>query len=292
MVIALNLLSHSIFGMYLVLLTGTMLASFILVQMFCNKLAVNFVSLCARALDVHITSVVFCGWWLLPTLYCLQYTGGLPWKYDAINAHTISIVIRKLLSGEIYDFGRTFPFITLGLLTGLSCVFLGHNPRDKEADDMKVAQAIKARQQTLYTWLGSSFFVSLTLFLGRGTFGSWYDLIPFHGEMESLRYLNGLHFLGLLLFAVGSSCVLIHACRFVTKVTGYATDKVLVTSMLLLTPIYLSSQLVVVNSNLTVTEISEDLQHSLLELKQYPVSGRLYANKQFGECFLMSPNVE
>lgn len=157
---------------------------------------------------------------------------------------------------------------------------------------MKVAQAIKARQQTLYTWLGSSFFVSLTLFLGRGTFGSWYDLIPFHGEMESLRYLNGLHFLGLLLFAVGSSCVLIHACRFVTKVTGYATDKVLVISMLLLTPIYLSSQLVVVNSNLTVTEISEDLQHSLLELKQYPVSGRLYANKQFGECFLMSQNVE
>jgi hypothetical protein len=261
-----------------------MIASFLLVRLFFNGSALNFTSVCVRALDVHVKSLVFCGWWLVPILSCYQFIGGLPWKYDATNAHDISIIIRRLLSGEIYDFGRTFPFITLGILAGLSCVFLGHHPLDKES--IKISVAMTPKQQILYTWLGLSFFVSLTLFLGRGTFGAWYDLIPFHGEMESLRYLNGLHFFGLLLFAVGTSCVLIHVCRIVFRITGCNLNKLLFIIMVFCAPIYLSSQLENMSNNLTVTDMGEDLQKSLQQLKQYPISGRIYGNKLFGEYFL------
>ena len=40
--------------------------------------------------------------------------------------------------------------------------------------------------------------LSLILFLGRTTFSVFYNLIPLHTELETIKYLNALHFCGLL----------------------------------------------------------------------------------------------
>lgn len=47
--------------------------------------------------------------------------------------------------------------------------------------------------------------ITIVLLLGRTTWGELYALIPLHTELEVIRYLNGVHFCGLLLVALAGS---------------------------------------------------------------------------------------
>ena len=290
-----------------------MVTSLTLVQLAFDRSTQGLIVACGRAMEVHGKALVVCGWWLVPTLCCYQYVGGLPWKYEVVNPHSISIVLRKLLSGEVYDYGRGVPYVTMGTLVGIFCIFIGHIPHSSEVEIAALLEAphtsevgnvpmetphpskvenspmescTTRRRHIFCTWLALSFIVSLALFLGRGTFGALYDAIPFHGEMESLRYLNTLHFLGLLLFGVGTSVALIYVCRFLARISGYTINQLVVMVMLLGVPVCLSNQSQRIASHLTASEMSEDLRSSMQLLKEHPIMGRLYGNKHFGRYLI------
>ncbi|XP_048588523.1 uncharacterized protein LOC116617869 isoform X2 [Nematostella vectensis] len=226
-----------------------------------------------RAIDVHLRSFLLSWWWIVPALANRQYVGGLPWKSDTVNfGFTPSDITKKLLTGEVYDYGRSVPFITLGALTGLAHILLC----------LPLQGSSASRSSILHTWLLLTFVTSLFLFLGRTTFGLWYDLIPFHSEIESMRYINGLHFIGLLLCAVGLSCLVLRTCALVSRVMGGRVKRVLVVTCLVTTPLLIGRQIERANESLSVSEVSTRYKEAMLNLQEHPLTGRVYGHKEFG----------
>lgn len=275
LLVVLNFTAHTFFGIYL----GVATAVVVLIDLFSNQLPFKR-KLCSsaiwRAAYVQVTSVSLMAWWILPLLINIRYVGGLPWKNDSENGYKFEFVVRNLLSGEMFDHGRKLPFITMGFLAGLSCVCLTYR-RNEENDR-------RTKRQTLHIWLGTLFSVTIFLFLGRTTSGALYDLIPFHKEIEALRYLNGIHFCGLLLMAVSFARILRFLCATFCRISNsfFKSYYILMAVMLIIPPVYLSSQLRQINSLLTLTH-SPDSFEGLKEMTSYPSNGRVLAQKGLGE---------
>jgi len=275
LLIVLNFTSHAFFGIYLGIATGVTL----IVDLFTDPLPLKRKRLSpsiSRALCVHFFSVGLLSWWIIPLLSNFNYIGGLPWKNESEHGYSFEFVLRNLLSGEMFDHGRKLPFITLGVLAGVSCTFSTHLKTDENEN--------WTERQTLFLWLRALFLVTLYLFLGRTFSGPLYDLIPFHKELEVLRYLNGIHFCGLLFMAVSFSRILRFFCKTFCRISKsfFKSSYILIIIMLILPPIYLSSQLQVINSRLSMTEIN-NYPEGLEVLKAYPNKGRVLASKALGE---------
>lgn len=274
--VILNFTAHTFFGIYLCVVTAVI----IMIDLFSNPLPfkrkLSSPSLW-RAVYVHVFSVSLLSWWILPLLINTRYVGGLPWKNDSENGYKFEFVIRNLLSGEIFDHGRKLPFITMGFLAGLSCACLTYRKNDE-------TNVHRTERQKLYIWLGSLFSVTVFLFLGRTTMGALYDVIPFHKEIEVVRYINGIHFCGLLLMAVSFSRILRFMCATFCRISkaSFKSHFILMTVMLVIPPVYLNSQLQQINSLLTLTDTQGSLE-GLKEITSYPDNGRLLAQKVLGE---------
>ena len=251
----------------------------VLVSLFTNDLPLKTKLLSPsiwRAFCVHCLSIVLLSWWMFPLLENFSYIGGLPWKSESENGYNFDLVLRNLLSGDMFDHGRKFPFMTLGFLAGLSCICF----TQLKSDDSGHYTA----RQTLFIWLGVLFSVTLLLFLGRTFSGPLYNLIPFHKELEVLRYLNGIHFCGLLLMALSFSRILRFLCTSLCRIskTLFKSRRILIAIMLVFPPIYLSSQLQIINSRLSMTEIKA-FPEGLELMKAYPNKGRVLASKALGK---------
>lgn len=275
LLVVLNFTAHAFFGIYLGVVTGVV----VLIDLFSNPLPFKrklSSSSMWRAVHVQLTSVCLMAWWILPLLANIRYVGGLPWKNDSENGYKLEFVVRNLLSGEMFDHGRKLPFMTMGLLAGLSCVCLTYR-RHEEND-------CRTKRKTLHIWFGMLFSVTIFLFLGRTTWGALYDLIPFHKEIEVLRYLNGIHFCGLLLMAVSFARILCFLCSAFSRISNsfFKSYYILMTVMLIISPVYLSSQLRQINSLLTLTDAPDSLE-GLKEMTSYPSNGRVLAHKVLGE---------
>ena len=271
----LNFTAHTFFGIYL----GVVTAVIVVIDLFSNPLPyrrkLSSPSIW-RAAYIHVTSVLLLAWWVVPLLINVCYVGGLPWKNDSENGYKFEFVIRNLLSGEMFDHGRKLPFITMGLLAGLSCVCLTYR-KNEESD-------LRTKRQTLYIWLGTLFSVTIFLFLGRTALGAVYDLVPFHKEIEVIRYLNGIHFCGLLLMAVSFARILRFLCATFCRISNafFKSHFILMTVMLVIPPVYLSSQLQQMNSLLTLTDTQGSLER-FKEMTSFPNNGRVLAQKVLGE---------
>lgn len=274
LLLALNFTSHAFFGIYLGIVTVVTLLADLFTNAFPLKTKILSPSI-GRALYAHFFCIALLSWWIVPLMKNFSYIGGLPWKNDSENGYKFEFVLRNLLSGDMFDHGRKLPFITLGALTGLSCTFFTQLKNDKD-DHYK-------ERQILFVWLKALFCVTFYLLLGRTFSGPLYDVIPFHKEIEVLRYLNGIHFCGLILMGVSFSRILRFVCTTLGKIskTFLKSSHVLITIMLVLPPIYLSSQLDGINSRLTLTELG--FPEGLDRLKAYPNNGRLLASKSLGE---------
>ena len=277
LLVVLNFTAHAFFGIYLGIVTGVTLV----VELFTNplplakKLRSPSIS---RACSVHFITVALLSWWIIPVLANYEYMGGLPWKRDSENGYKAGFVLRKLFSGETFDHGRKFPFITVGVVAGLACVCFTWRKSDRNT------LCYCAKRRMILTWLGVLFCATFLLFLGRTFSGPFFDLIPFHEEIEATRYLNGIHFCGLLLMGVSFSCFLRFFCATLCRVSkGFFKCRfVLIATMLVITPVFLSSRLQKINNLLSVTEI-QDLPESLNELKSHPSDARILAKKVLGE---------
>lgn len=275
LLVILNFTAHAFFGIYLGIVTAVTLV----VDLFTNPLPfarkLSSPSIW-RAVNVHFISVALLSWWILPLLKNFNYIGGLPWKNDSENGYKFEFVLRNLLSGEMFDHGRKFPFITLGCLAGISCICLTYRKNDENYHFTE--------KQMLFIWLGSLFAVTGFLFLGRTTLGPLFDLIPFHKEIEVVRYLNGIHFCGLLLMAISFSHTLRFLCATLCRISKALVKShcILIAIMLIIPPVYLSYQLQEINSLLTMTDI-KGVPEGLKEMKGYPDNGRVLAHKALGE---------
>lgn len=117
LLVALNFIAHSFFGIYLGIVTGVTLV----VDLFTNPLPFKR-KLCSpsilRACSVHFLTVALLSWWIFPLLANFKYVGGLPWKNEDGNGYKAEFIFKKLFSGELFDYERKVPFITTGVLAG------------------------------------------------------------------------------------------------------------------------------------------------------------------------------
>lgn len=116
-----NFIVYVFFGIYFGIVIGVILVVefFINLLFFVKKLWL-FLILCVCF--VYFIIVVLLLWWIILVLVNYEYMGGLFWKCDSENGYKVGFVLRKLFFGEIFDYGRKFLFIIVGVVVGLVCV--------------------------------------------------------------------------------------------------------------------------------------------------------------------------
>ena len=127
----------------------------------------------ARALFViGAWTALASAFWLVPFLANLDYQGGLPWKHESENGYPPLSLLRWTFTGAFFDHER-LPWLTALFVIGLALAWL-------------------RRARLLERWVLLLFAATFALLMGRTTWGAAYSWIPFHGELEVIRYLTGL----------------------------------------------------------------------------------------------------
>lgn len=156
-----------------------------------------------RALiGVYGLALSLLAFWLIPFLANLDYQGGLPWRHESENGYPAPDLLRFALGGALFDHGRA-PWLTALVFAGLVLSW-------------------RRRAQTLDRWLLALFALTVALLLGRTTWGVVYTWIPFHAELEVIRYLSGLHFCGVALASLGASRLLPYLPALLDRLSGPA----------------------------------------------------------------------
>ncbi len=151
-------------------------------------------------LGVYGLALLLLAFWLVPFLANLDYQGGLPWRHASEDGYPATELLRFALVGALFDHGRA-PWLTLLVVAGLALCW-------------------RERAQTLERWLLALFALTIALLLGRTSWGAAYTWIPFHGELEVIRYLGGLHFCGLALASLGAARLLPYLPRWLDRLSG------------------------------------------------------------------------
>jgi hypothetical protein len=134
-----------------------------------------------RAMRVYLPALALLAFWLGPLLATSDLIGGLPWRDEYYNGWPAVELFDHLLGGDVFDSGR-LPWLTV-------LCFLG------------VVWTVERRRRLLDDWALVLGAVSVVLLMGRTNFGGWYDMLPMHSDVNVMRYLNAVHFCGLLFAA-------------------------------------------------------------------------------------------
>jgi 6-pyruvoyl-tetrahydropterin synthase related domain len=140
--------------------------------------------------------------WLVPFLVNLPYQGGLPWKHESENGYPPGSLLRWTFTGDFFDYER-LPWLTLLIVIGIVLAWL-------------------RRSRPLERWALLLFAVTFALLMGRTTWGTPYGWIPFHGELEVIRYLTGLQLCGALFGAWAAAAALDRLPRLTESLSGPA----------------------------------------------------------------------
>jgi hypothetical protein len=155
----------------------------------------------ARLALVSCLTLLLIAWWLIPFVANIEYQGGLPWRGASEDGYPLADVLRWLVGGSLFDHGRA-PWLSALVLLGAALA------------------AVRWNRSPVSRWALLLMLGTLALMLGRTTWGRAYTLIPFHGELEVIRYLSGLHFCGLLLAGGGAAWLLETAAGWLTRQRG------------------------------------------------------------------------
>jgi hypothetical protein len=141
-----------------------------------------------RAIALGIGSLVAAAWTIVPVFQDSHFL--LVSEYDRGSYFTLSFgapkVLGWLVTGQIYDAGRSIPTISLLVGVGL-LVCLMRFRRDERA------------RAVVILWLAC-----LLLFFGRPTLGRVLDFLPGGSLLMYHRFIMGVHFSGLLLAGIGA----------------------------------------------------------------------------------------
>lgn len=138
-----------------------------------------------RALAVYLPALALLSFWLGPLIATSDLVGGLPWPNQYHNGWPVAELFSRLFGGEVFDHGR-IPWLTGLAGAGVVVTLLGRGGRVER-------------------WLLVLAAVSLVLFMGRTNFGGWYNLLPMHEDINVMRYMNAVHFCGVLFAAKAAS---------------------------------------------------------------------------------------
>ena len=154
------------------------------------------------------TSILLISWWVLACCCGYSYVGGLPWRGESEDGYPFAFVAERFTEGEMFDSQRSFPWFTILVILGITINSLNTAPRL-----LRITNCTDAERIHSY-WLLLSTVASLLLFLGRSTFSIFYNLIPLHAELETVKYLAAIHFCGLLHASYTLSEIIYKLCGF------------------------------------------------------------------------------
>jgi len=148
---------------------------------------------------VAITAL-WTGFWLVPFLSCRAFQGGYPGQGDYGEGYALSELGLRVLRGDLLDSGRR-PWVTLMAGAGILAVCWSREHRSP-------------------WWLAATGVFSFEFLLGPEGWGQGYRSIPFHQGLEVIRYVAGLHLVGICLAAVGLTAGLRLAVAGLAKIRG------------------------------------------------------------------------
>jgi len=185
-----TLLTHAYFGLYLALAGGVM----VVVR------GDGLFERARRLALVFALSGLITAFWVVPFLLNVEYQGGLPWRGESENGYRLLELARLIVTGQLFDHGR-LPWMSALVAAG-------------------AVLAWKRRAGTLERFTFLLLAVTIVLLLGRTTWGSLYSLIPLHTELEVIRYMNGVHFCGLLLAGPAAGLLLRRLAGWIESLPG------------------------------------------------------------------------
>ena len=162
-------MSHLFCGMY----AGIATALMVLVD-----LPTRWRNRALRTASVYLPALLLMAFWLGPLLATNDLAGGLPWKDEYYNGWPVAEMFDHILGGDVFDDGR-IPWLTIAVWVG-------------------IGRLVRRRDALWPSWTLSLGAVTLLLFMGRTNFEGWYNWVPMHSQINVMRYMNGVHFCGLL----------------------------------------------------------------------------------------------
>ena len=250
-----TLLSHAYFGLYLAIAGAVMVF-------------VRRDGLFARAdrlTRVFVLSALITAFWLVPFVHYIEYQGGLPWRGESENGYRVLELARLAATGQLFDHGR-LPWMSALVALGLLLAW-------------------KRRGETLWRFALVLFAVTIALLLGRTTWGVLYDWIPLHTELEVVRYINGVHFCGLLLAAPTCAVLLWRLADWIETLPGpnwLSPRRTGVAVLLAAFGGYLVSVAAISARHLRSVDESELALPALVERIETDRSSRFLAHKKLG----------
>eukprot|EP00794_Sanderia_malayensis_P011056 gene11056-12223_t len=192
LILAVTFLTNFFFGLYACILSTTML--FVkLTSIQSEQRLAEMSKVIFKFVYMHMNWLMLISWWFIACLIGYKYIGGLPWRGASEDGYPALYLLNALINGDIFDAGRPIPWLTILVLLG----FIINNL--KIARLQLYIDSYTNDDRNFSCWLILSTVISTALLLGRTTFSFLYDLIPFHTELETIKYLNAVHFCGLLL---------------------------------------------------------------------------------------------
>ncbi|KKR88289.1 MAG: hypothetical protein UU37_C0007G0006 [Candidatus Gottesmanbacteria bacterium GW2011_GWA2_41_12] len=135
-----------------------------------------------RLLFLFSLTFALLSYWIIPfflgSRYHLISFWDPPWKFNSYGYYE---VVKQLQNGQIFDFGRSIPILTILVLIGFFALF-------------------KSKKYFAFSLLFPFWFL---LFFGRTTWGGLIDLIPGMKDFHLHRFIVGLHLAALFLIPVG-----------------------------------------------------------------------------------------
>ncbi|KJE92979.1 hypothetical protein CAOG_03847 [Capsaspora owczarzaki ATCC 30864] len=205
----LTCLCHVFFGMFAGIASLTLVLAACLVNLAESQhrtLTTFRAALLARVVplaQVYAIALALLLWWLVPMVLKMPYVGGLPWKGESENGYPISTLIDKFWSGQMLDYNTPVPVITYASVAGVVVLSIETVQAVRSVLNLKLATSAQtASKLQLGLFLLFQLAITWVLFTGRTTLGWLFTLLPFHAELEVIRYLSGIQYLCAVLAAV------------------------------------------------------------------------------------------
>lgn len=123
-------------------------------------------------------------YFLVPALLDSAYVNRSVWEEPAkYNSYGYAWVLRTLVAGDLFDFGR-WPSLTLLVAAGL-------------------AGCVRRWREERYRLSVALFVLWLLLYFGRSTWGALLDLLPMSRDLHLHRLIAGVHLGGIYLMGLG-----------------------------------------------------------------------------------------
>jgi hypothetical protein len=143
-----------------------------------------------RAAIVFSATALSIACWVAPMLLNRHFQGGLPWHNASEDGYPWRDLLTFVREGKLFDFDRELPVLTIVVSIGVALLPL-------------------AWRTFVGRWATLLLFASAFLFLGRTNLGPVYASIPFHAELEVIRYLSAVQLAAILAAALAIGRLLV-----------------------------------------------------------------------------------